>query len=129
MSVGTLTLRALAALVFLSGCAQLRDDLQRSEAAYDAARYEDAQVWLEALEADVVALDAPRRARFYFLRGMTAERLGQRADALHYLSLAREAAGSTGAGLRDEQRRTLETTLATLVPEGRTYRPRPPTDT
>src|SRR5690606_23219549 len=97
---------------------------QRSEAAYDAARYEDAQVWLEALEADVVALDAPRRARFYFLRGMTAERLGQRADALHYLSLAREAAGSTGAGLRDEQRRTLETTLATLVPEGRTYRPR-----
>ncbi|MCU0673767.1 MAG: hypothetical protein MUE69_13325 [Myxococcota bacterium] len=122
MSVGLLTRLALASLALgYVGCAQLREDLQRSEAAYDAARYEDAEVWLAALEPDVAALDAPRRARFYYLRGMTAERLNRRQDALHYLSLANEAAGETGAGLRDEQRRTLQTTLESLVPTTRTH--------
>ncbi len=123
MSVRPSTCVALA--LALLGCAQLREDLQHSEAAYEAARYEDAEVWLEALEPDVAHLDAPHRARFYYLRGMTAERLGHRQDALHYLSLAREVAGDAGAGLHDEQRRTLAQTLQLLVPEGRTHRAQP----
>ncbi|MCB9620915.1 MAG: hypothetical protein H6724_15860 [Sandaracinus sp.] len=127
MSVRFLT--RCVVLFSLVGCAQLREDLQRSEAAYDAARYEDAEVWLAALEPDVVDLDPQRRVRFYYLRGMTAERLGHRQDALHYLSLANELAGENGAGLRDEQRRTLQTTLESLVPEGRTYVAREPSDT
>lgn len=125
MSVRPSTCAALALSLSVLGCAHLREDLQRSEAAYEAARYEDAEVWLEALEPDVAHLDAPQRARFYYLRGMTAERLGHRQDALHYLSLAREVAGDTGAGLRDEQRRTLAQTLQSVIPEGRTHRAQP----
>lgn len=107
------------------GCGQLRDDLQRAREAYDIAKYEDAQVWLEAIEPDVAQLDGHQRVRFYYLRGMTAERLGQRADALHYLSLANEGVQSAGtrAGLTDDQRRTLDVTLPTLIPTGRDHRP------
>ncbi|MBX3249160.1 MAG: hypothetical protein KF901_18420 [Myxococcales bacterium] len=117
-------LLVVVSLVLLA-CGQLRDDLQRARAAYDIAKYEDAQVWLEAIEPEIGQLESYDRVRFYYLRGMTAERLGQRADALHYLSLANEGVQVAGAraGLTDEQRRTLEATLPTLVPTGRDHRP------
>lgn len=113
-----------ATLISLSlsfGCAALSEDLRRAEATYERAEYENALVWLEDLERQVPDMDPELRARFYYLRGMTAYRLGQRTDALYYLALAREVAGERGVGLRDAWRSTLEGTLEELTPTTATH--------
>ena len=105
------------------GCAALRDDLRRAQADYEEARYEDALVWLRDLEDDAPAMDLETRGRYFYLRGMTEYRLGHRADALHYLAVAREVTGDQGAGLRPEWRQIMERTLAELTPRGMSHRP------
>lgn len=106
----------------LFACGTLRDDLGRAETGYDAARYDESLVWLNAVEKDVHDLEQPDRARFYYLRGMAALRLDRRNEALHYLSLAREeAVAGDGAGLRDEWAETLGPTLEELMPRGATH--------
>lgn len=110
---------ALAAgALALVACASLRDDLLRAEASFDAARYDDALVWLEDLERDAGEMDPDQRARFFYLRGMTAYRLGKRPDALHYLALAREVAGPRHQGLRTEWGRQMDRVLEELTPHG-----------
>jgi len=105
------------------GCAAVRDDMQRAEVSYEAARYEDTLVWLRDLEDDAPSMDVEMRARYFYLRGMTEYRLGHRSDALHYLAVAREVAGDQGSGLRPEWRQIMDTTLAELTPRGMSHHP------
>lgn len=116
----------LLAFLFAAGCSAVRDDVARAQSAYDAARFEDARVWLDARADDVPLMDRRLSARFHYLRGMTAYRLSDRPNALHDLALARELAGDRGLGLSEEQRRILERTLDELQPQGRTHRPPAP---
>jgi len=108
----------LLLLTALAGCAALRDDMKRAEDAYQQARYDEALVWLDDLERDTPDMNEDMRAKFYFLRGMTAYRLGHRDHALHYLALAREVSGeqSTGTLLSDEYQ-LMERTLTELTPQ------------
>jgi hypothetical protein len=101
----------------LCACSGLRDDLRRAEAAFVEARYEDVSAWLADLEPDVTDLPRPLRARYYYMAGITAERLGDRVSALHYLLLCREEAQREGNGLSDDRRRNLALTLAELTRE------------
>lgn len=112
--------------VGLLGCAAVADDMRRAEASYEQARYEDALVWLGDLENDAPSMDLEMRARYFYLRGMTEHRLGHRADALHYLAVAREVAGERGVGLRPEWRQIMERTLNELTPRGMSHRPPEP---
>jgi hypothetical protein len=95
----------------LLSCAALRDDMRRAEGAFEQARYEDVMVWLDDLEPSVADMDQPMRARFYYLRGLTAYRLGDRAAARHNLALCREEAGPRMASLPTDWRSNLETAL------------------
>jgi uncharacterized protein YceK len=106
----------LALAIALAGCASLRDDMSRAESAYDASDYDASLVWLTDLETQVPDMDMPMRARFYYMRGMTAYRLGKRNDALHYLALAREVAGPRGEGMRAEWQQQMERALTDLTP-------------
>lgn len=120
---------ALAAVVALaSGCAALRDDMVRAENAYEAAKYEEALVWLEDLESETPDMEPAMRARFYYLRGMTAYRLGKRNHALHYLAVAREVADEGGGTLKPGWRDTLDRTLAELTPTDASFRARGPNE-
>jgi hypothetical protein len=123
--------RVLAVLLSLGafGCAAVADDMRRAEASYEQARYEDSLVWLTALEEDASAMDPELRARYFYLRGMTEYRLGDRADALHYLAVAREVSGERGVGLRPEWRQIMDRTLTELTPRGQTHRPPDPETT
>ncbi|MFK7989226.1 MAG: hypothetical protein AB8I08_24620 [Sandaracinaceae bacterium] len=105
------------------GCAALRDDMQRAEQSYDAARYEDALIWFRDLETDAPSMDDRMRARYFYLRGMTEYRLGHRLQALHYLAVAREIAGEDDVGLRPEWRQIMDRTLTELTPRTMTHRP------
>jgi len=109
---------ALIASVALSGCASLRDDMQHAETAFDAARYDESQVWLTDLERHAPEMDAEQRSRFYYMRGMTAYRLRHRADALHYLALAREVSGPRNMGLRPEWVTAMTRAIDDLAPDG-----------
>jgi hypothetical protein len=117
--------RLVALVVVLGGCAQLRDDMRLAEDAFDQAHYDHALVWLNDLEDDTPAMTMDQRSTFFYLRGMTAYRLNHRADALHYLALAREVSGEEGLGtLRPEWRTQMDRTLEELTPRDASYRPR-----
>jgi hypothetical protein len=109
---------ALGASSALAGCASLRDDLQHAETAFDAARYDESEVWLRDLERHAPEMDVEQRSRFYYMRGMTAYRLRHRADALHYLALAREVSGPRHMGLRPEWVTAMTRAIDELAPDG-----------
>jgi hypothetical protein len=105
------TLLLLALCSAIAGCAALADDLRRVEAAYSGARYQDAMVWLVSLEDSAPQMEEDQRARFFFMRGMTAYRLGDERGARHYLALAQEIAGPDARALRSEWRQVLTRTM------------------
>ncbi|NIR32825.1 MAG: hypothetical protein GWN84_26710, partial [Gammaproteobacteria bacterium] len=121
----TLPLALCAGLALVAGaCGTLQNDLVQAEGAYEEARYDDAEVWLADIGQDVAKLDREHRARFFYVRGMTAYRLGRRNDALHYLALAREESGESEAAshLTAEKRQIMDRTLAELTPHTATHR-------
>ena len=111
------------------GCAGLHEDLRRAQLAYESAAFEDALVWLSAVEPEVGQAPREERARYYYLRGMTSYRIGHRPDALHYLALALMEAGEEGLGLYPRWADTLQHTLEQLrgerPPEVPQVRPEP----
>ena len=111
----------------MAGCGALASELHTAEVRYDEARYDEALVWLGDLEDDLPDMDADQQARFYFLRGMTAYRVGERDEALHYLALAREVTEVTDATLPEAWQPQLVSTLEGLVPDSATYHARPET--
>jgi hypothetical protein len=109
---------ALAALcgAWLVACSSVGSELRTAQALYKDARYEEAQRWLGELEADTASMQPAERARFYYLRGMTAFRLGQREDALHYLALANALVQQDPTRLPPTWQPVMERTLAEVVP-------------
>ena len=99
-----------AALVLASACSNYRDQLERADTHYRAARYEAALKNLEDLEPDRSYLGDDERVRYEYVRGMTHARLGQRAEARHWLSRAREDAEGNNA-LNETMRSQLQRTL------------------
>ena len=98
-------------LAWTAGCQNYRDQLDRADSHYRAARYEAALINLEDLESDFGHLDASEQVRYRYVRGMTSERLGQRDEARHWLALARESVEQGPAALDEETRALLQRTL------------------
>lgn len=113
------------ALVSLAGCGRLEEHVRNADDAYRAARYGDAEEWLERVELDVGELPMASQSRFYFVRGMSDYRLGQRDTALYYLSLARETTRLRGGELPAADAEVLTRTLDELMPTEATHHARP----
>lgn len=109
---------ALALLVMLLAvaCTSVNTDLRQAQLLYKDARYEDALLWLGELQQETADMDGGELARFYYLRGMTGFRLGQREDALHYLVLAERLSAQDPDRLPDAWRPVMERTLQELTP-------------
>ena len=107
--------------VAAAACGGFSSDLDRAEDAYREARYEDALVWLGDLERrGPMPSDQILRAKYYYLRGMTAYRLGERSDALYFLAVAKELAGTRSESvLGTGGSRTLDRTLGELASSSR----------
>jgi hypothetical protein len=85
-------LRPLAAMVLLalvSACTTYHDQLARGQRAYDANENGRALAILRDIELDQRRLSPEEQGQYAFLRGMADYRIGYRADARHWLSLAR----------------------------------------
>jgi hypothetical protein len=99
-----------------AACTDVSSELRTTQALYKDARYEEAQRWLADLENASSDMSPAELARFYYLRGMTAFRLGQPEDALHYLELASVLDGDEDSGLPPTWRTVMERTLAQVMP-------------
>ena len=73
--------------------------------------------WLVELDSDIPQMEDDERARYFFMRGMSAYRLGERREALHYLALSREMAGPDAQALRSDWRQAIERTIEELEAE------------
>jgi hypothetical protein len=104
----------LLIVLALVGCTSLGDDVRRAEQAFSEARYEDVEEWLGDLEPSVGKMSTPLRARYYYLAGMSAYRIGQRSQARHALALCREELEMSAEKLPDAWMHNLETALGEL---------------
>src|SRR5207245_10105251 len=100
-----------------TSCASIDEDLERGRRHYAATQYAAAmRVFLE-IQNEVPGLAASKQALYYYYRGMTHYRLGQRSDARYYLGQAAEIVAMDPNVMRDDHKRTLEETLRALQPE------------
>jgi hypothetical protein len=105
----------LPVLVCLTcACTSLGDEVRRAEQAFTEARYEDAEAWLSDLEPSLGKMSTPLRARYYYLAGMSAYRIGERAQARHALALCREELATTAEQLPPAWMHNLQTALDEL---------------
>jgi hypothetical protein len=113
------TVRSRGALVYLlltCACTTVSTELRTTQSLYKDARYEEAQRWLAELELEKADMSPSELARFHYLRGMTAFRLGQAEDALHYLVLAQVLDQNDESRLPPSWRAVMERTLAQVMP-------------
>jgi hypothetical protein len=111
---GLLVACALGAWLGIAGCSNYADMLGRGQAYYERNEYERAlSVWRN-LEADRDSLGPDGRVRYYYLRGMTAFRLGYAPDARYWLGLAQASRPTARDALSQDESKRLEETLSGL---------------
>ena len=108
-----------------AGCGRLEEHVRHADEAYRNARYGDAEEWLERVEIDVGELPIATQSRFYFVRGMSAYRLGHRDEALYYLNIGKQTALQDSGALPPADAEVLQRTLAELTPADATFRALP----
>lgn len=81
---------ALLALAMFgaTACNSYADALSRGQRAFEQSEHERALAIFRALEPDVQRLSTGDRAHYAYLRGMTDYRIGYKAEARHWLSIA-----------------------------------------
>ncbi len=116
-------MRALATLAFVAtclaspACATYQDDLARGERAFEASEHERALAVFRVLEPDLSRLTETERAHYAYLRGMTDFRIGYKAEARHWLSLAAALEQQTPNSLPAEWTKRLGESLKELNEE------------
>jgi hypothetical protein len=109
-SLGLVVALALAA----SACSTYSDDLARSQHAFEENQHETALAIQRMLELDTSHLDTTEQAHYAYLRGMTDFRIGYKADARHYLAVAKAMDEKTPGIIPPDWRTRLDQSLAEL---------------
>ena len=104
-------------LVTCSACATYHDELMRGQADYEKNDHEHALAVFRALEPDQSHFDVTEEAHYAYLRGMTDYRIGYRADARHWLMIAKAVDEKNPDALPAEWKTRLNTTLKELNDE------------
>jgi hypothetical protein len=99
----------------LGGCDTYRDELARSQRAFEHADYERALAIFRALEPDVGGhFSLQEQAQYAYLRGMTDYRVGYKVDARHWLALAHAIDSSRTGLLPSDWKARIKDTLGEL---------------
>lgn len=106
--------RLVCTLLVVTGCATYSDDLKRGQRMYLETRYDQALAMWRILERDLDSLSPAEQSQYQFLRGMTDYRLGMRADARHWLAVAKATHEAHPGGLDKDAEAQLELVLAEL---------------
>jgi len=98
-----------------AGCDTYRDELARSQRAFEHADYERALSLFRALEPDVSGhFTIQEQAQYAYLRGMTDYRVGYKVDARHWLALAHAIDQGRAGILPKDWRARIKDTLGEL---------------
>lgn len=107
-------LLGLVAVSSLGACTTYRDELTRAQSAYDANDHDAALALSRAIAPNVAELRPAEQTRYYYLRGMASFRVGFRAEARHYLAVARAMEAESSGALPTDWKNRMEETLSTL---------------
>ena len=102
------------ALVGLAACTTYQDDLARGQKAFESHDYDRTLAIFRPLESDLDSLSVEDRAHYAYLRGMTDYRIGFRADARHWLSIAKTLEQETPGVLIPDWKRRMTDALGEL---------------
>ena len=128
---GALRFALAGALVLATGagCATYRQDLDRARAHYDKNEYEPALALFRVLEPDMDSFSNAEQTQYAYSRGMTDYRLAAlaqqgngvadpkgsfRANARHWLAVARAIEKETPGGLSGDEKQRLDEALVDL---------------
>jgi hypothetical protein len=100
-----------------SGCATYQDQLARGESAFEASEDERALAIFRNLEIDTGRLSDAERAHYAYLRGMTDYRIGYKAEARHWLSIAAALEQQTPDSLPAEWKKRMTESLKEMNEE------------
>jgi hypothetical protein len=114
MRTALVLLLAIALGLCPFACATYREDLIRGQRMYEENQYEHALALWRVLEDDTDSLGPKDQVRYAYLRGMTDYRLGFRADARHWLGIAKATNQVHGGGLSAAWQERLEQSLTDL---------------
>jgi hypothetical protein len=104
-------------LLLVSGCATYRDDLNRGQHMYLDTHYDQALALWRVLESDLDSLTPAEQSRYLYLRGMTDYRLNLRADARHWLAVAKASELAHPGGLDAAANAQIDAILSELNQE------------
>ncbi|MBX3206263.1 MAG: hypothetical protein KF764_14420 [Labilithrix sp.] len=108
--LGLVTVLVLASALSAAACTTYRDQLARGQLAFEQNDHDRTLAILRDLEPDLKRLTPPEQASYAYLRGMSDYRIGYKADARHWLSVARaHEESSPGVLPADWKARTNET--------------------
>jgi len=96
------------------GCQTYSSELARAQTAFDQNNHEKALAVFRALEPDFARLAVPEQAQYSYLRGMTDYRIGYKADARHWLAVAKAMDEENPGILAPDWRTRLDESLAQL---------------
>lgn len=105
---------AVALALFMGACATYSEHLNRGQRLYDENEFERSLAIWRDLERDIDSLSLNDQARYAYLRGMTDYRLGFRADARHWLAVARAIDEEHPGGLQSDWKTRLGEALTDL---------------
>lgn len=108
---------ACASALAAAGCQTYSDDLTRAQRAFEGSEDERALAIFRILEPDTARLSEAERAHYAYLRGMTDFRMGYKAEARHWLSLAASMEQQLPGSLPPEWANTLTKTLKEMNEE------------
>ena len=114
------SMRGVWAVLVLSatlGCATYHDELVRGQTDYEKNEHERALAVFRALEADQSHFDVSEEARYAYLRGMTDYRIGYRADARHWLMIAKAIDDENKDAIPSDWKNRLDSALKELNDE------------
>lgn len=115
LSSGTVGALFVAAAITLgSACTTYAEDLNRGERHFQANEYERALALFRVIEPDMDSLSPVDRTRYAYLRGMTDYRMSYRADARHWLGLARAMEHESPGGIEESWKDRLNQALTDL---------------
>jgi hypothetical protein len=107
----------LASSLLLPACATYQEDLQRGQRAFEESEHEHALAIFRALEPDLGRLSPSERTHYEYLRGMTDYRIGYKAEARHWLSLASAMEQQTPGSLPPDWAKRMTESLKDLNEE------------
>jgi hypothetical protein len=113
----TAAILSLLASLAATSCATYQDELASGQRAFEASEHDRALAIFRALEPDTARLSGSERAHYAYLRGMTDFRIGYRAEARHWLSVASALEQASPGSLPEDWNKRLAESLKELNEE------------